>query len=1257
MYLVYPAEVKEIRLNTSQDWATALIVMADPETGKALPSEPGLALVQKMDGAWQATLPGDLAWPDALEKVPTELLAEADRDFYSQVYRSAQADAPQLTFNGYYLPWKYNTNLSLSRSVAHVANNVYPSARNAYDFYHPVLDLFELYAAKPGTVWSWRDDIETCWADHCTGQGSGNYIVLKDTSTEPDSYQLYMHLAQNSIPAELKTVGAPVGQGQFLGMADNTGASYGHHVHFHVFTTPTSAYWGASIDITFNEVDINGGRPRATADLPYCTADDHCDSTRTVYTSKNPMDWMPPTGSLSAPAAGTLVTAATVNIAGSGSDSGTGLKNAQLTAFYENAWHDIGPLFTSSPFNYNFDLCSAGVQDGPVSLGLRLTDKAGNVNSLADLHHIQKDYACPGVQPPVLACIPNAIEASIYASAGWQGGCSNPPFRAGTYSGAGLSGVGDNNTGSLQVGSNVQVTLYRDPTSQGRAETFWADDANLEGNLIGADTVSALVVVNPRTPPAVPLLVWPASSQTISQAASLSLYWENAGGAMEYQARLERLGSGLVPQAGVTMITTTWQTDPFWHLGTGVGGFDLITGSYGWQVRARNGAGTSDWSAAFTFNIDAYVPPAPANIGLPFTDNFETNTNGWVGSGLWTRTNANPARSGSNTWWWGESNNGDKYYFSAKAGDLTSPPIIINAGQSAYLRFAYRYQTETSGRFWDQRWVQVSEDGGAFTNLYQLYDDPMNAGSSGVDWMLSPYINLSAYAGHAVRVRFHFDTMDPSGSSPDNDFEGWTIDDFSVTTSGPAACDLNDSEEGTVLSYNAPPTPGEICAPGDVDMFSFSANQGDVVVAEIDAYSEGSPLDAVLYVLDGDGASALAENDDQRSGFYDPLVRFVAPASGTYYLKVRAWDHGRSGGPAMDYKISLHTGDTTEPAVTLSVPPDNGWVAGIPLAVTAQILETGSGLDRVEFYWHSNDWLNGHWELLPGATQVGEDWMAVFDPAGKAEQTGVAFYVIAYDNGGLVGADVSWEVGLDRTLPQSTLAGPLAAMQDSPRIWLNWTASDNLSGLAGFDLQQALNGGGWVDYQNGISPGLRALEYMGTPGTLYGFRLRAFDKAGNVEAYPGLAELTTLVPAANVLCSAPDVYENDNTPANAQPLTIGNAPQVHNFCNPLEADFGNDQDWINVTVSAGVDYMLYARPLHEDTALKLTLYAADGTTIVYDPPAGAYNQGIAYLWRPVTSGTYYLRLAHSDGRVIGSAVQYKVEVFEPYTTYLPVIFR
>ena len=114
--------------------------------------------------------------------------------------------------------------------------------------------MFDVHAAKSGTV------KQAVWRHPNGDPNNGNYLVLEDTTTNPTTYQLYLHLAQDSIPEAFRNIGAFVAQGDFLGVADDTGVSSGNHLHFHVHTYAYS-YWGTSVDITFEDVSINGGRP------------------------------------------------------------------------------------------------------------------------------------------------------------------------------------------------------------------------------------------------------------------------------------------------------------------------------------------------------------------------------------------------------------------------------------------------------------------------------------------------------------------------------------------------------------------------------------------------------------------------------------------------------------------------------------------------------------------------------------------------------------------------------------------------------------------------------------------------------------------------------------------------------------------------------------------------------------------------------------------------------------------------------------
>ncbi len=273
---------------------------------------------------------------------PIEVLSDSEKEYWLLINQESTENIPAAPLTGYLLPWPNGLTRKLSGSVSHDSYIPSGNSHYAFDFYLSGL-MWNIHASKAGTVWRWKDDI----ANNST-ESPGNYIVIKDSAS---TYQLYMHLAQNSIPAELKAVGAPVQQGQFIGIADDTGASTGHHLHFMVHTNPDS-YWGTSVDIVFGDVPINGGRPRLKRldipnynDEPYCWPNakfpdkpkDECSQFQESYVSGNVyyyVDTTPPIGALTAPVFGANVASQSVTIKGWASDSGVGLKSAQIRAYF-----------------------------------------------------------------------------------------------------------------------------------------------------------------------------------------------------------------------------------------------------------------------------------------------------------------------------------------------------------------------------------------------------------------------------------------------------------------------------------------------------------------------------------------------------------------------------------------------------------------------------------------------------------------------------------------------------------------------------------------------------------------------------------------------------------------------------------------------------------------------------------------------------------------------------------------------------------
>ena len=350
------------RVDFSEDGNLALIwlAMQDPQTNQKIAAEPFLAIASRNieeDGnasAWEITLPSDPSWNEVLGSVPEDLLGVEMRQYYVD---KVQAQQKAQAFRGYRLPWKAGQKKYLTGSIGHVFT--YKSCPDtclyAYDFADG--SMFPVLAARAGrvkiAVWKWPNG----------DSQHANFLLLQDDTTSPVTYQIYFHLAQDSIPLEFRNVGAQVFQGQLVGLADDTGNSTGNHLHFQVHTN-ASSYWGTSVDILFDEVETNGGRPRTCSEASaYPGYGSQC-MPSSLYLSDN-FDDQPPTSGISSPLNGERITSPIMKVEGWAQDNHEVLYS-QLLISDGKQWTPIGDLQKKPVFTQEFDLCKSGIPKGDI---------------------------------------------------------------------------------------------------------------------------------------------------------------------------------------------------------------------------------------------------------------------------------------------------------------------------------------------------------------------------------------------------------------------------------------------------------------------------------------------------------------------------------------------------------------------------------------------------------------------------------------------------------------------------------------------------------------------------------------------------------------------------------------------------------------------------------------------------------------------------------------------------------------------------
>ena len=1255
-FQLFSLRVQSIEYSKTGDTALAWLAVVDPQTGKVLAGEPGLAVLHLLDpgqgslaSSWQVSLPGDGGWLAAVKGLPEELQNDFIRDNFLGAPAALQSIA---AIGGYHLPWAAGQTKNLGGSIGHFL--IYNSCdinycRYAFDFDDGT--KYPLLAARGGTVLGVRWDCDDRPEDSSTPGNCTNYIALKDVSTTPTTYQIYLHLSKNTIPAGLRTLGTPVQQGQYIGNVDNTGYSFGSHVHFMVVADPyfsgTGYWWGHSIDITFDEVTVNGGRPRTCYEArnwpqygSECMPGDH-------YTSAN-VGTNPPSGDLILPPDKTLVKGNTLLAGGWGADD-LGVTRMAIIVNYDGTWREAGPAQTTNPFAFDLDLCSASIPDGPFDLALRVWDLEGNQSPPLGLRHLVKDGTCPAPPPPP-TCTPTVDQVAIYAGVNFSGNCKT--LGLGDFPDATTFGtVGDNQVTSIKVGDNVQAILFDGIAYTHRSETLTLSDRNLADNRIGARTISSMRVWSRATVPPDPKLAQVLGPNGLPPTSidSLVLSWTASGAT---KSRVE-LYSG--PVVGGTLINQrSWSTDAFFPVGT------LAPASYTWRVQGRvadkNGQPyLSNWVEQ-SFSVSAASLSSPAPLAPPWSDTMEAGQNNWTATGLW-HLGVDPSDGSNHTWIF---NNGSDYGGSTDAtGDLTSPPLVLPSASNFYVRFAYRYHTETHASHWDQRWVQISQDGGPFQNLLQLSEDVMNT------WLMSPFISLAAYSGSTVRLRFHFDSLDdqynsgfPGGGT------GWFIDDVNVSTAAPpAGCNESvpdDTPAGAVpLNANQIQTvAGTICPPGDVDYYKIQAVKGENIVADVDARSliPTSQLNSLVSIsTDPDTGSLLAENDDEQPGLQvDSYLSFPVPETGTYYIRVKAHDHPGAGGPDYNYNLVVRRelpysgNDTADPQVALTNPTPSGFLGGGPQVLTAAASDEpgGSGMSRVEFWWHSADWANGQWQLLGTDWNGADGWQAWFDASSLQEGIIYAFMARAYDRAGNAAIDVNWNAVVDRTPPVAVIQTAPAFSQDTA-VLVNWDGSDAQSGLDHFEMQYNRDGAGWQDWNLGLPGTARQTWFVGQFGHQYAIRLRAVDRGGN----PGAYTQTSTVFAADCQKDAYEAGPGDNTRGTARVLPLRQF-ETHNFCG------AGDEDWIRFSATAGQHFLIWVLPdLASATDPSLELYIGGETTPWIITSAGGPGQALSLQWDAPATGDYYLRLRSLDPAVAGPGISYRLWVGTGKSYFFPWVSR
>lgn len=1229
-YALYDAKVDNVVVAEDGKKAVVWLAPVDPDTGQIIAREPDFAIAElpepdpknpKAVPEWSVTLQQQAGYDEKASEIPADLWGGEGSEMGQQ--KTVQTDTKGIKFGGYYLPWGGGLSKQVTWSIAHTscANN---ACHYAFDFADGT--NFPLMAAKGGEVFAAKWDCNN-GSTSCT-----NYFIIKDQSTNPVSYQIYYHLAKSSIPTALRSKGALVNQGQFIGNADDTGASTASHLHFMVHTNP-NGYWGTSVDITFKDVKINwdaetqGGRPRTPAE-----AKKYGGEGQSSYVSGNSTAGVP-SAQINTPAFGEVITSQNMVVTGTATDD-LGITRVQLLANYDGTWKEIGPSVTTPTFSIPVDVCAAGAQipDGVFSLAVRAWDQEGNQTpGTPGMRQVVKKYPCASASSPVVtpACVPGTDQIALYTGTNYTGSCK--VFKTADYvNKAAVKNFILPDAASILLGSNVQVTLFSKASYLGRAETLVSSDPDLSDNLINYHNTLSMQVRSRTETAVAPEAYTPVQDTALTTQDSITLAWVNRGWANIFTAEL-------TGPAGFTARKRDYSPLTNWSIGS------LPAGEYTWRVRGKNtlNGSESGWTTV-TFTVTAVQAPVVPTRKASYSDDLEGSAEDWTATGLWKLT-TNQAASATHSWWFGDSTDG---YYQTFSGTLTSPYLTIPASGSYFLRFNSRYHTESATPYMDQRIVQISVNGGTFKDVYQFYDDPVDT------WLPSPAIDLSPYAGKSIQVRFYFNALDSYLDS----YEGWYVDDLNISTTAPAT-GCNEPTANNYLLQATPmnlgeSVPGDICPAGDQDFYQFTAKAGQKVTFAVSARAVNSKLDPALTLIAPDGYTILAYNDDKVPyKEKDSTITYTFATDGTYYLKLSPWNFPGAGGSEYFYTLKSYS-DTTGPNVSISYPASNIALPNAPINISigGDDGADGSGIARMVLYYHTSDWTNGAWEKV-GEDNTGTDgWSVPFDPRKKANDKGSAFYAQVYDAAGNWSPAAAWNLTLDNTQAPppapATEMVPMSATSNINTVLLQWNTTGDLSVIDHYEIQYQKDGGEWQPWPYEVpAVNARYAWFIGEMGSTYGFRMRAVDSSGNGETFPDAAETTIQL----LGCTAgQDAYEEDNTQDAAKELVNGADRQNHTFCGQ------NDEDWLTFTPQQGEMYMLEGVPTSPSAGVIMTAYDKNGNLIQEVLPK-ALGQSTFIKFTASTADPITLQLRNFNPLIAGDGVTYQVYVDQGEKFYIPLV--
>ena len=426
--------------------------------------------------------------------------------------------------------------------------------------------------------------------------------------------------------------------------------------------------------------------------------------------------------------------------------------------------------------------------------------------------------------------------------------------------------------------------------------------------------------------------------------------------------------------------------------------------------------------------------------------------------------------------------------------------------------------------------------------------------------------------------------------------------------------------------------------------------------------SDDIQITRILVMANYDGTwRTIDEITPAGNGPYSKDVDLCAAnvPDGPLALTVRVYDREGSMAPGVPVRHIVKNfpcGGATQKVQDVRILYPTGKLApSVLFTIDADATDfDGGDVARMDFYWHGPDWNQG-WVKLGSDTVAADGWSINVDPRLYGGVRGSAVYVQAVSRGGGVTGTAFWDLEPDFSMPTSQM-NPLPATANSTVVGLSWSASDPVNDIAYFEIQYQESAAGgayssWKTWSTRPAGDRRIAWFTGTPGRSYRFRMRAVDRASNVEPFPDNAEATIRL-ASN--CT-PDANESGQTSDALFSLAQSRISPRFNFCKSAQ-DGSADVDWTAFDAQAGEDLTMMFLPTGGGTRLRVSLYSAQsellGTWLASD-----HLVPVVKPFRPPATGRYYIEIKPAQPNQFGTDMTYQVWIGKGQTIYLPSVHR